>query len=332
MVGSQPKRGALRRQACIDQHQDPWVRHSDSSPGELAEARHRPVGSPLPENVCRNPPIMTERETLPALNDTVETSEPSSDVTPPEIPLVEKKGPPVAPKPPWFRQSLRKILDEQNKKNPEKPTEQRGHKGFSRSFCGRSSSSAANLSIKQKIHSFETFSSPAGSEKVENRKPSFVSSACHPLVKESRSPSGSLENGKDEVPEETQANPSPTVSTSPPTSEGPPHLSSTPEEQHVSNQEPRDLEVADMDSGSNDALSSLDHNERNTSPSEEESRTQRSAVLTPTACPRLSDGKAECPRVDVETNEHLTVNQPHKDLDGENLVKILTFGNQVTNH
>lgn len=325
MVSSQPKRGALRRQACIDQHQDPWVRHSDSSPGELAEARHRPVGCPLPENICSNPPIMTERETLPTLNDTAETSEPSSDVTPPDIPPGEKKGPPVAPKPPWFRQSLRRILDEQDKKNPEKPAEQRGHKGFSRSFCGRSSSSAANLSIKQKIHSFETFSSPAGSEKVENRKPVLVSSACHPLVKESRSPSGSLENGKDEVPQDIQTNPSPTVSTHPSTSEDPPPH---PEEQRVSNQEPRDLEVADMD----DALSSLDHTERNTSPSEEESGTEGSAVLPPMACLRLSEGKAERPQVDVETNEDLTVNQPHKDLDGENLVKILNFGNQVTSH
>lgn len=326
-VCSQPKRGALRRQACIDQHQDPWVRHSDTSPEELPKAQHCPVGSPLPENICSKPPIMTESEKLPALNDTAEPAEPLSDATPPGFPSGAKKGPPVAPKPPWFRQSLRKILDERERKKPDKAAAQRAHMGFSRSFCGRSGSSAANMSIKQKIHSFETFSTPAGSEMVDNRKPLSVSTSCPPVETESRSHSGSINNGKDGGPEEIQANPSPSVSTiNPSTSEGQPQRS---QEQPTSNQEPRDLEVADLDSGSNDAVPSPDRDDRNTSPSEQESETEGSAVLPSATGLRLSEGVANSPQVDREMDEALTANQPQKDLDGENLEKILTLSNQV---
>lgn len=326
VVCSQPKRGALRRQACIDQHQDPWVRHSDTSPEELPKAQHYPVGSPLPENTGSKPPIMTENQKLPTLNDAAEPAEPLSDTTPSEFPPGAKKGPPVAPKPPWFRQSLRRILDERERKKPDKAAAQRPHMGFSRSFGGRSASSAANLSIKQKIHSFETFSTPAESVMVDNRKPACVSSSCPPVETESRSHSGSVSNGKDEVPEETQANPPPSVSTiDPSTSEGQPEHS---QEQPMSNQEPTDLEVADLDSGSNDAVSSPDHNERNTSPSEQESETEGSAVLPSATGLRLSEGRANSPQVDIEMDEALTVNQ-QKDLDGENLEKILTLSNQV---
>uniref|UniRef100_H3CMJ8 Pro-interleukin-16 n=1 Tax=Tetraodon nigroviridis TaxID=99883 RepID=H3CMJ8_TETNG len=326
VVCSQPKRGALRRQVCIDQHQDPWVRHSDTSPEELPKAQHCPVGSPRPENICSKPPIMTESEKLPILDDSVEPPEPLSDVTLAEFPSGAKKGPPVAPKPPWFRQSLKKIQDERERKKTDKPAAQKPHVGFSRSFGGRSGSSAANLSIKQKIHSFETFSTPAAPEMVENKKPTSVSSFCPPV--ESKSHSGSINNKKDEVPEEIQANPPPSASTiNPSTSEGQPQH---PQEQPVSNQEPRDLVVADLDSGSNDAVSSPDHDERNTSPSEQEPETEGSAVSPSATSLRPSEGLANSPQVDIEMDGALNGNQLQKDLDGENLEKILTLSNQVS--
>uniref|UniRef100_H2S1K1 Pro-interleukin-16 n=1 Tax=Takifugu rubripes TaxID=31033 RepID=H2S1K1_TAKRU len=294
VVCSQPKRGALRRQACFDQHQDPWVRHSDTSPEEPPK-----VQPCLPENICRNPATMTERATLPSLNATVETPEPD---------------------PPWFRQSLRKILDERDQRKSVKPAEQRPHMGFNRSFGGRSSSSAANLSIKQKIYSFETFSSPAGTEKVDNRKPLSLSSPCPPVETQTTSHSGSVENGKDEGPEDIQADPSPTVSaTDPSSSEEQPQ-----QEQPVSNQEPRDREIADLVSGSNDPLSARDQDDRNPSPVE-----GRTASPPPTSL-RVSEAKATIPQVDVDMDEELTVTRPQKDLDGENLEKILTFSIQVS--
>lgn len=311
MVCSQPKRGALRRQACFDQHQDPWVRHSDTSPEALPKVQPCPFGSPLPEDVCREPTTMTERATLPSLNATVETPGP-------DIPPGEKKGPPVAPKPPWFRQSLRKILDERDQRRSIKPAEQRPHVGFNRSFGGRSSSSAANLSIRQKIYSFETFSTPAGTEKVDNRKPLSLSSPCPPVETETTSHSGSVENGKDEGLENLQADP--TVSTTdPPSCEEQPQ-----QEQPVSHQEPRDREVADLVSGPNDPLSEGGEDDRDPSPCE-----GRTVSPPPTGL-RMSEAKATIPQVDVDMDEELTANQPEKDLDGENLEKILSFSIQVT--
>lgn len=310
MVCSQPKRGVLRRQACIDQHRDPWVRHSDASPEELPEVQAPAGGCTLPENICSKPAIMTERPTLPTLDAPVETEK-----TPSEIPPGTKKGPPVAPKPPWFRQSLRRFLNEREQRKPARPAEP--HMGFSRSFCGRSSSSAANLSIKEKIYSFETFSSPAGPEKVDNRKPVYVSSTCPPVETETISHSGSVENGKDEGLEDIQTCPSPNVSAS----EGHP-----PQEQPASNQEPRDLEIDDLD----DPLSSPDEDEREASPPEEESETQGSTASPPPTCVALSEDNTKSPQVDMDMDQELTANQPQKDLDGENLEKIITFSNQVS--
>lgn len=98
----------------------------------------------------------------------------------------------------------------------------------------------------------------------------------------------------------------------------------------MSNQEPRDLEVADLDSGSNDAVSFPDHDEKYTSPSEQQSETEGWAVLPSTTGLRLSEDVANIPQVDVEMDEALTVSQPQKDLNGENLDKILTLSNQVS--
>lgn len=325
MVCSQPKRGALRRQACIDHHRDPWVRHSDASPEELPEVQARAGGCTLPENICSKPAIMAERQPPHTPNAPVEPEK-----TPSDIPPGTKKGPPVAPKPPWFRQSLRRFLNEREQKKPARPAEPRPHMGFSRSFCGRSSSSAANLSIKEKIYSFETFSSPAGPEKVDNRKPVSVSSSCPPVETETISHSGSVENGNDEGLEDIQACPSPNGSTTDPSaSEDQP-----PQEQPVSNLEPRDLEMDDLDSRSNDPLSSLDEDERSASPPEQESEAEGSTASPPPTCLTLSEDRAKSPQVDMDVDmdmdQELTANQPQKDLDGENLEKVLTFSNQVS--
>uniref|UniRef100_A0A3P8RJJ8 PDZ domain-containing protein n=1 Tax=Amphiprion percula TaxID=161767 RepID=A0A3P8RJJ8_AMPPE len=127
-----------------------------------------------------------------------------------------KKGPPVAPKPAWFRQSLRKIREEHDQKNQLKPSEKRPAAGFSGSFGARSASSAANLSIKQKIHSFETFSSPDSQEKGGNRRPVAPSTSLP--QKETRSPCpsyhavhGGYEKGKHELPKEVQSDQSASV-------------------------------------------------------------------------------------------------------------------------
>uniref|UniRef100_A0A667WZQ0 Pro-interleukin-16 n=1 Tax=Myripristis murdjan TaxID=586833 RepID=A0A667WZQ0_9TELE len=136
-------------------------------------------------------------ENTQELNGTVtdSSSEPASDPTPP--PISEnlqgvKKGPPVAPKPLWFRQSLRNIRNGRDQTELAKPVDPKPVVGFSRSFGGstRSASSSSNLSIKQKIHSFETFSCPEGQEKGGNRR-ILTPSASLPL-KEKDSPRSHL--------------------------------------------------------------------------------------------------------------------------------------------
>ncbi|CAN9506853.1 unnamed protein product [Ophioblennius macclurei] len=210
---SQPKR-ALRRQACIKQPsheplQDPWVRLSHSSLEELPELSHRHTAeSTRPFTIRCFPATMTDEANAPELNGaaTDATSDLPSDLAPndtSETPPGLKKAPPVAPKPTWFRQSLRKIRDEQDQRRNVNPSEQRPAAGFSRSFGVKSASTAANLSIKQKIHSFETFSSPESSEKAAHKRPAAPSTSLS--VMESRSlSSGDYESRKHESPKEIQ--------------------------------------------------------------------------------------------------------------------------------
>ncbi|XP_029318440.1 pro-interleukin-16 [Cottoperca gobio] len=216
----QPKRGALRRQARIDQHtheqiQDPWVRLSDNSPEELRELdhlhHHHAADRTQSISVHSKTATMSEEENLSELNGTAAdvTSDPPSHMTSEstcETPPGAKMGPPVAPKPVWFRQSLRKIRNEQVQKKQAKPADQSSAVGFSRSFGVRSASSSANLSIKQKIHSFETFSSPEGTEKEANRRPAAPSTSL-PLENSRSHPAshGDCVKGKHEIPEEIQA-------------------------------------------------------------------------------------------------------------------------------
>lgn len=213
MLCSQPNRGALRRQARIDQQrqeqlQDPWVRLSDSS---TEDSHHSHVFGRI-QTVTRlggEPAAMSDEENTKDLNGTVreENGDPPPDVAPEnisEIPQEAKKGPPVAPKPAWFRQSLKKIQGGQGQRTPDKTPEQKPLVTFSRGFGVRSaSSSSSNLSIKQKIHSFETFSSSSGPEKGNNRRPLPTSPS---VTKEPRSHYGSQEDNLKEVPKKSQDN------------------------------------------------------------------------------------------------------------------------------
>lgn len=144
---------------------------------------------------------MNDEENVLEVDDTVAMTPENKSETPSEL----KKAPPVAPKPAWFRQSLRKIKDEQDQKTQAKPSEQTSAASFSRNFAIRSASSATNQSIKQRIHSFETFSSPEAPEKGSNRRPLAPSTTLSPVEKGSRAPcsSYSASNG-DNVKNKTE--------------------------------------------------------------------------------------------------------------------------------
>ncbi|XP_031425581.1 pro-interleukin-16 isoform X3 [Clupea harengus] len=152
----QKRRVALRRQARVevtpDQLQDPWVRLSDSPENQP---------SPTPSTMADH----TEPEEMETA-DTNGVSEPQSASTVPEEVPSGKKGPPVAPKPAWFRKSLNK-----NRQLPPeqlKPTENKSP-SVSRTFGVNLRSTPSKSSIKQRIHSFETFSSAEGSERSTRR-------------------------------------------------------------------------------------------------------------------------------------------------------------------
>ncbi|XP_058485926.1 pro-interleukin-16 [Solea solea] len=360
---SLPKRGALRRQARIEQRsqdhlQDPWVRLSDSSPEKTPEIhlQHATDGT-RPVNIHSKPATMSDEEKAVELNGTAtdDTSDPpSNDIpeNPCETPEL-KKGPPVAPKPTWFRQSLRKIRDEQDVKKRVNSAEQRSAAGFSRNFGIRSASSAANLSIKQKIHSFETFSSPESPEKRSQRR-LVAPSASLPLVeKETRSYHDSCEergNSKHGITKEIQSDQSEcvretdlNVATSPyitSCEDGPPSI------QNLTVLQPSDTISTDLDSGINDSASA--DNDRNilpSSPASEPEKVDLSEELPPPTSLKSDLGGGESPPEAAEDGEVQIQEKPPsmtasvdlptdsnstRGLEEENLGKILAFSNQVS--
>ncbi|XP_031156838.2 pro-interleukin-16 isoform X1 [Sander lucioperca] len=371
---SQPKRGALRRQARVDQQtqeqlqEDPWVRLSDSSPEELPEIHRQPrpdrkADRTQPTNIHSKPAAMTDQDNMPELNGTNGTSDPPSDTTPEntfETPPEVKMAPPVAPKPIWFRQSLRKLRDEQGQKKQAKAAEQRPAVVFNRSSGVRSTSSAANLSIKQKIHSFETFSSPEGPEKGGNRR-SVAPSASLPLEKESGSPPfshGNCGKGEHKIPEEIQASVKETDSThvSAITSSASEASSQTTaketEDEPPSIQSPTDLLLSEtiseeLDSGIHDSHSAPVHDDRNVFPSKQECELEREhltrstecEVLPPVTSVRSSEAEGESPPEGTEEDgaqsqgklqTPATDSNAPRGLEGESLERILAFSNQVS--
>ncbi|KAG7220825.1 hypothetical protein INR49_031564 [Caranx melampygus] len=369
---SQPRRAALRRQARIEQQtqeqlQDPWVRLSDSSPEELPEIHHQHTAHhhPQPVDIHSKPATMSDEESTNELNGaatdvtsdppTYMTSEDTSE-TPPE----SKRGPPVAPKPAWFRQSLRKIRDEQDQKKQAKPAEPRVSVGFqNRNFGIRSASSASNLSIKQKIHSFETFSGLDATEKGGHRRPTAPSSSLPLMEKESKSHPALREDlgNKHEVPKEIQSNQSESVqeadnTVTSSTSEACRQMKAKIcEDEPPPTEAPTDLPPSDttsikVDSGIGE--SALSSDDRDDLPSKQQSELDKvdlTEVPPPAISTRSNQDEGESPPEGVEEggaqNEGKTLSRtlsagPAADgnsvrgLDGEGLERILTFSNQVS--
>lgn len=196
MLCSQPNRGALRRQARIEpqaqeQLGDPWVRISDRSTDETP-------CPPFSDRVRAQAHVgttMSTEENITGLDSavTVEAGDAPADVTPEDTTpaALAKKGPPVAPKPTWSRYSKKNTQEEQRQKtNLDKAPEQKAPGSSSRGL--RSASHGANLSLKQRIHSFETFSSPTSQDR-DNRRPWATSSSIPQVEKESRRHLGSHE-------------------------------------------------------------------------------------------------------------------------------------------
>ncbi|KAJ0001595.1 hypothetical protein NQD34_001391 [Periophthalmus magnuspinnatus] len=189
-LASQNKKTALRRQDRVDgltpePLQDPWVRFTDSSPKRdpPLDPAH-PFSTSPAQSIPDQPPTMSDNdETQLDVNGNSsfdKENENKLELTGPAV----KQGPPVAPKPVWYRQSLKKIREEQSqKKTTKSPVDPPSSVGYSRSFGSRGqTSSNTNLSIRQKIHSFETFSSPESPEKVITAKRQVSTSSSLPTI------------------------------------------------------------------------------------------------------------------------------------------------------
>ncbi|KAI1889711.1 hypothetical protein AGOR_G00165760 [Albula goreensis] len=160
LICSQSKRPALRRQAHVEliqeQLHDPWVKISDSTEAQcvsLTMSEENGTGDlsglATPEGT----------HTAPAIPESKPEEQPSG-----------KKGPPVAPKPVWVRQSLRNAKGGRQLPEPAKPPDKKTQDvGRTFGVSLRGTSSTANLSFKQKLHSFETFSSPEMPERGSRR-------------------------------------------------------------------------------------------------------------------------------------------------------------------
>ncbi|KAM3876865.1 pro-interleukin-16 [Diretmus argenteus] len=388
---SHAKRGALRRQARVEQHtqeqlQDPWVRLSDSSPGDPLEIHHRAEDltqpglshhrGPQPHTTNTNS-TMNDQGNIPELNGTATTHSPSesaSSSTPQlnsETSPGVKRGPPVAPKPAGFRQSLRNIRKGRDQRELAKPADQKPAVGFSRSFGVnlRSASSAANLSIKQKIHSFETFSSPEDPEKGANRKPLAPSTSLPLMEKDptrfTQASLGDHGTSRHDIAKQVNANhsvsdeergdtspsplPSVTITSSPPEASLPitAKSSSTDPPSIHSSGTPPSSEIVTTDLGASDSNLAPVKDDMDTSPSVQEAAPPEPDLEPdPLGSPtrrRSSGAKGESPapegvgeqneskQLSLTLNASTSADNPSlRGLDGENLGRILAFSNQVS--
>ncbi|KAM9422323.1 pro-interleukin-16 isoform 2-T2 [Salvelinus alpinus] len=158
----------------LSSHHD--ATHTPSQTDRQPNDTHSPVAMSQPSEFPELPELncTSTHHTAP---DPTTPSTPASLISTPsprtEDPPGMRKGPPVAPKPVWNRQSLRSIRNGRPQAELAKPLDIRGG-GTTFGVRLRPTSSAAQLSIKQKIHSFETFSSPEGKgQETEgnNRRP-----------------------------------------------------------------------------------------------------------------------------------------------------------------
>ncbi|KAA0722832.1 Pro-interleukin-16 Interleukin-16 [Triplophysa tibetana] len=155
-VCSPSKRVGLRRQACVevptDLQLDPWVKLTES-----------------PENQLYCFKTMSDHNGDNEVNGTTsETTNVALDSHSEQSPSL-KKGPPVAPKSALVRQSLKHIKAGRPVREPLKPDSRNQDTGRTFGIGLRGASSGANLSIRQKISSFETFSSAEVAERPSRR-------------------------------------------------------------------------------------------------------------------------------------------------------------------
>ncbi|XP_054859071.1 pro-interleukin-16 [Eublepharis macularius] len=211
-VLSSAQRPALRRQARVDYSleattEDPWVRISDCikslfNPGMLKDGC----------SLSLHPDVNTNEGSQAAICSEVVLQRSDTEEADPKAPRSSdegdfvKKGPPVAPKPTWFRQSLKGFKP--GSSDTATPARQNNteHQSVSDNELGSkiSRASARGLSIKQRISSFESLGTPQSPEKgdrklspklsTQNEKSLSRREAKSALVHLNQIPSGNMDH------------------------------------------------------------------------------------------------------------------------------------------
>ncbi|XP_059383247.1 pro-interleukin-16 isoform X2 [Carassius carassius] len=346
-VCSPSKRVGLRRQAHLevstDQPLDPWVKLTES-----------------PENQSHCYKTMSDQNGDSEVNGTAtDPTNINTDSISDQPPNV-KKAPPVAPKPAWARQSIKSIKSGKPITEALKHPDNRSHNtGRTFGISLRAASTGANLSIRQKISSFETFSSPDGAERPSRRLAPTAS--LPPVEKTTKASSTDYSNaGRTKVTtsnlhnnDESQSTPTISATTQPPEEEkqepaslgsdiiSEPHHSPAEEENQSTSHdsEPcKPISVEEPALDSRKELPPVTETEQEPSPSEED-------LPLSSHVPRRSSSSKEVP---IEKSEGAGTHavslrtrslplSPSSDapnssgLDGESLGIILSFSNQVSN-
>ncbi|KFP88578.1 Pro-interleukin-16 [Acanthisitta chloris] len=170
------QRPVLRRQARVDYSldsttEDPWVKISD-----CIKSLFNPTMSENNVHLDLQPGIDTKKENQNRSSSETVLKKSDSELVSSKVLKSDendsvKKGPPVAPKPAWFRQSVKGLRKASSDLNPEADqsppdldsiSSKKLHSSLSRVSPGGSS-------IKQRISSFESLSAPQSPEKTHRR-------------------------------------------------------------------------------------------------------------------------------------------------------------------
>ncbi|KFP20265.1 Pro-interleukin-16 [Egretta garzetta] len=170
------QRPILKRQARVDYSldtttEDPWVKISD-----CIKSLFNPTMSEDNAHLDLQPGIDTKKENQNRSSSETflkksETELVSSKVLKPDENDNVKKGPPVAPKPAWFRQSLKGLRKANSDLKPQADQSPPDLGSISSKELQSSLShlSPRGSSIKQRISSFESLSAPQSPEKIHRR-------------------------------------------------------------------------------------------------------------------------------------------------------------------
>lgn len=169
------QRPVLKRQARVDYSldttEDPWVKISD-----CIKSLFNPTMSENNVHLDLRPGIDKKKENQNRGSSETGLKKSESELVGSKVLKSDendsvKKGPPVAPKPTWFRQSLKGLRKANSDLKPEADQSPPNHDSTSSKKLQSSLSRASpgGSSIKQRISSFESLSAPQSPEKTPRR-------------------------------------------------------------------------------------------------------------------------------------------------------------------